>query len=140
VFSFLGNIISIVLSALFKERVLTSVNQLSIVETLHSGQAVMMIISVVLLGPIVEELIFRKSLFSLFKNKKLAIIISSLIFGLIHLIAEPSLASVIINLPAYLIPGLVFGYFYAKNDENILVPTIAHILSNLISVLLIYAI
>lgn len=140
VFGFLGNIISIVLSALFKERVLTSVNQLSIVETLHSGQAVMMIISVVLLGPIVEELIFRKSLFSLFKNKKLAIIISSLIFGLIHLIAEPSLASVIINLPAYLIPGLVFGYFYAKNDENILVPTIAHILSNLISVLLIYAI
>jgi len=74
----------------------------------------MMIISVVLLGPIVEELIFRKSLFSLFENKKLAIIISSLIFGLIHLIAEPSLASVIINLPAYLIPGLVFGYFYAK--------------------------
>lgn len=140
VFSFLGNMISIVLSALFKERVLTSVNQLSIVETLHSGQAVMMIISVVLLGPIVEELIFRKSLFSLFENKKLAIIISSLIFGLIHLIAEPSLASVIINLPAYLIPGLVFGYFYAKNDENILVPTIAHILSNLISVLLIYAI
>lgn len=140
VFGFLGNIISIVLSALFKERVLTSVNQLSIVETLHSGQAVMMIISVVLLGPIVEELIFRKSLFSLFENKKLAIIISSLIFGLIHLIAEPSLASVIINLPAYLIPGLVFGYFYAKNDENILVPTVAHILSNLISVLLIYAI
>lgn len=140
VFGFLGNIISIVLSALFKERVLTSVNQLSIVETLHSGQAVMMIISVVLLGPIVEELIFRKSLFSLFKNKKLAIIISSLIFGLIHLIAEPSLASVIINLPSYLIPGLVFGYFYAQNDENILVPTIAHILSNLISVLLIYAI
>lgn len=136
-FNILGNMISTVTSALLKEKVLETTNQLTIIETLNSGDALMMIASVVLLGPIVEELVFRKTFFSLFKNKISAIIISSLVFGFIHLTGEPSLKSALISLPAYFIPGLVFGYIYYKNDENILVPTITHILYNLISVILI---
>lgn len=139
-FNILGNMVSIVISALLKEKVIETANEMVITDTLKSGGALLMVISVVILGPIVEELIFRKSIFSLFKNKIFALIISSLIFAFIHLTEETSLKGVIISLPAYLIPGLVFGYIYYKNDENILVPTLTHVFSNLISVVLLYLI
>lgn len=135
----LGNMIKIIIQALFQERVIDSLNQMAVVDALQSGQAVIMVLSVVFLGPIVEELIFRKAIFSFFRNKHFAIIISSVLFGLTHVLNEVSVASFFINLPSYLIPGLVFGYIYVRNDENIFIPTITHILANLISVLLIFS-
>jgi|SRR5690554_5222589 len=135
----LGNMITIIIQALLQERSIDSLNQIAVVEALQSEQAVMMVLSVVVLGPIVEELIFRKALFSFFKNKNFAVIITSVLFGLTHVISETSFSSLLINLPSYLIPGLVFGYIYVRNDENVFIPTITHILSNLISVLLIFS-
>ena len=47
-----------------------------------------MILAVVIFTPIVEELVFRKAIFGLFKNKWVGFAVSTLIFGLIHVTGE----------------------------------------------------
>lgn len=135
--NFVGSMIRILLEALFQERVIESLNQISIVNILQSRYSFIIIFTVVIMGPLVEEIVFRKTFFSFFKNKKAAIIVSSLAFGLIHVLGETSLQTILITLIPYLVPGLVFGYIYAKNDENIIVPIVSHVILNAVSVILI---
>lgn len=139
VFLILGNYVSVIvsqgLSWLFNQPITEAVNQMTIESTLNSSGAIFMILSAVFIGPIVEELIFRKAIFGLISHKWLALITSSLVFGGIHLIGEASLQDALINGSSYIIMGFVFGYIYIKNDKNIIYPTLVHILSNLISIL-----
>ncbi|MDY0276951.1 MAG: type II CAAX endopeptidase family protein, partial [Acholeplasma sp.] len=65
-----------------------SANQESILTQLYSNGGFLVAISVVIFAPLVEELVFRKSIFGLIKNDKTAIIASALLFGLIHLTTE----------------------------------------------------
>ncbi len=136
----LGNIIGKTITSLIRLITNTkdsiSVNQFAINKMLRSSYAPLMIIPVVLFAPIVEELVFRKSFFAIIKNDKIALVVSSLLFGLIHVIGETGV-DFIVNLISYSIPGVMLGLFYIKNDKNILAPMIAHAVSNLISVLLI---
>lgn len=136
-FNLIGNLIVTILSGLFNERTLTSVNQATIVSMFGSKYSYLIILNIVLFGPIVEELIFRKGMFGLFKNKKAALIISSLLFASTHLVMEDSLKAAIINFIPYFTPGLIFGYLYLDNNENIIIPTLTHILWNLISTVVI---
>jgi len=142
VFLILGNYISQLISTLlswaFNQPIEQAINQLTIEQTLMSNGAIFMIISAIIIGPIVEELIFRKSIFGLIKNQWVALTVSSVVFGAIHLIGEPSLVSALINGSSYIIMGFVFGYIYIKNDKNIFYPTLVHIVSNLISILAVY--
>lgn len=110
-------------------------NQQAIISAVTSSTGFLMIISAVFIGPIIEELIFRKALFGLIKSDKLAIFVSSLVFGLIHIMGETNIQDALINGVPYFVMGFVFGYIYVKNDRNIIVPTIVHILNNGISIL-----
>lgn len=100
-----------------------------------------MLLSVILLGPVTEELIFRKCIFGVFGKKILSLIISSLIFGSIHIISSLTLGYNVIEILLLAIPyigaGFLIGFIYMKTDYNIYFVTIIHILSNLISVLFI---
>lgn len=84
-------------------------------------------ILIVVIGPIVEELIFRGALLYRFKEKyslNKAIILSSLIFGLFHM---------------DVVGATVFGIFMALiyiKTKNILVPMLIHMVYNLGTVLL----
>jgi membrane protease YdiL (CAAX protease family) len=129
--SFLSNLLSSSLNIPVSE----SVNQMTIVRMLNSNGVVFIVLSAVLIGPIVEELVFRKSIFGLIKNNTIAIAVSSIIFGAIHLTAEASIAEALINGISYFAMGLVFGYIYIKNNRNIIAPIAVHILVNLISVI-----
>jgi uncharacterized protein len=131
----LSNFISTTLSDLLKIPMSESVNQMTIVRMLNSNGVVFIVLSAVIIGPIVEELIFRKSIFGLIKNPKIALAASSLIFGAIHLTAETSLAAALINGISYFTMGIIFGYIYLKNNKNIIAPIIVHIVVNLISVI-----
>ncbi len=133
--NFASSIVSSLLSSLFNQPEEISVNQFSIEMILHSNGAVFMVLSAVLMGPIVEELIFRKGMFSLFKNKWVALVLSSLLFGSIHLIGEASFADAIVNGVSYILMGFVFGLIYIKTEKNILIPILVHVLSNLLSIL-----
>ena len=110
----------------------TAANQ-ELIESALAAMPFFMIITIVFLGPIVEEIIFRLVLMNLFNWKPIYnLIFSSLIFGLIHVLVGGW-----IHIIPYFLMGLVFGYFYLKNN-NIWHVTILHILHNGLTVLLVF--
>lgn len=101
----------------------------------------LMIISVVVFAPIVEEIIFRKLFIDTCEEKfrlkpAFAIIISTVLFAFIHVTDLESL-KFIFQYMALALP-ICMAYHYSNN--NIFVVTIIHIINNLMSVLLATAI
>lgn len=83
------------------------------------------LLEVAILGPIVEEIIFRGGIMQALKTKfstSVAIIGSSLAFALIHQWS-------VVVLPGIFIMGLLFGYLYHKFG-NIYAPIALHMLIN----------
>ena len=68
-----------------KEIITTADNQTAIEEILSSNGMWMMFLSAGILGPICEEVVFRKAFFNVCKTKEMGILLSSLCFGLIHI-------------------------------------------------------
>ena len=119
-----------------KEIITTADNQTAIEEILSSNGMWMMFLSAGILGPICEEVVFRKAFFNVCKTKEMGILLSSLCFGLIHItssIGMYDLYSTILMTMPYIFSGIAFGILYIKNDCNIMVPTIVHMLSNIVS-------
>ncbi|MFA5283532.1 MAG: CPBP family intramembrane glutamic endopeptidase [Bacilli bacterium] len=91
----------------------------------------------VILGPIVEELVYRVGLFAfLYRiNKYLAYVVAALVFGLIHMSFNFSDINVflneLINIPSYIFAGVVLCYIYSK--EGFACSTYAHITNNLVA-------
>ena len=121
----------------------TSENQAGI-EQAFQGGAFFMFITVVILAPLVEELVYRKAIFSVFKNKKVAFNISLLTFAFIHLISElialivggftlMGLVNVLVLAIPYVAMGAFLTYIYKKNDENVVLVILLHAFSNFIS-------
>lgn len=87
--------------------------------------------------PLVEELIFRKVIFNFFHSRfgnVAAVIISGLIFGIMHVV---SFSDYIQAIP-YVMMGMVFGVIYLRANKNIFVPIGVHVINNLISFLIYY--
>lgn len=79
-------------------------------------------------APFMEEMIFRKCLRNVFKIDILYIIMSGLLFGLVHNISVIGTINMIYIIP-YGIFGSVFAYAYIKKND-IFVPIIMHMLHN----------
>lgn len=93
-------------------------------------------ISVVILAPFIEEMIFRFGLKKAFSKTKIFPFISAIFFGIPHVLAGFSKdASVLENLMQllYVVPygalGYAFGYIYKKSD-NILSSMLSHMMHN----------
>lgn len=107
---------------------LGSENTQQIVSLIQLSPLVIIITSII--GPILEEIVFRKILFgTLYKrlNFFLSGLISSLIFSIAH--GEPE------HLILYGAMGFTFAFLYVKT-KRILVPIFAHVAMNTIVVLL----
>ena len=90
----------------------------------------------VLWAPIVEEALFRGVLRRFIKNNIIFIIISALIFGLLHTIGnESTLFSTIIMAFPYMTLGAFLAYIYTKT-ENICTNTFCHFFQNLLAMTL----
>ncbi|MBB6216459.1 hypothetical protein HNQ80_002561 [Anaerosolibacter carboniphilus] len=93
-----------------------------------SVSPIVLILLVVITGPIYEEILYRGIIMKglLLRNKPwVAVVTSSIIFGLIHLNIHQGLNAFII--------GLIFGFIYLKTDS--LIPSIVmHIFNNFIAV------
>lgn len=92
--------------------------------TSYSEPYIYLVLSVVILGPLVEELVFRGIVYrelSLGINKKLAILLSGLAFGIFHWN--------IIQFTYTVLIGLLLAYLY-KRYENFALPVYLHILNN----------
>lgn len=87
-------------------------------------------IAIAIFAPITEELIYRYAFFNFFHNKKVALITSSVIFGMGHSINNISEAIIYIGL------GFMLGLIYYKT-EDIRISIGVHFLNNLFPALLI---
>lgn len=91
-------------------------------------------LSIGVIGPIVEEFIFREgvlgSMLRSGMNKWVAITASALVFGIIHL--NPA------QIPTAATIGFIFGIIYYKTG-NIVITSILHILNNSVAVWMMYS-
>lgn len=86
-------------------------------------------ISAVIIAPLLEELVFRKSFRYMFSDDILFIIMSGLVFGAFHVIGSFETLFDLIYIIPYSIPGWVFAYTLVKS-KNIFVPISLHFLHN----------
>lgn len=93
------------------------------------------IISVCICAPLVEELVFRKTIRNIFKKKWLCIIASGVIFGAVHVIGTYEVLSDILYVIPYGIIGSIFMYIYIDSD-NIWTTISLHFLHNTILLIL----
>ena len=111
-------------------------NSIAINETLNRQQIynsfINSFIIMVLLNPICEEIIYRGSFKTIFNNKTIYCIFTSLLFGLMHVIFNSDII--------YMIPYALMGYYLAKTyyeTDNIYTSIIMHIWHNLLMIILI---
>ena len=112
-------------------------NQDTIVNYIKYGNALISFFAVVICAPLVEELIYRYSIFSLFNNRIISYIVSILFFMLPHMLSTTSdiLTWFLLAIP-YLISGFMLAYIY-DSSKNIYASVIAHMLNNLMSFIVI---
>lgn len=115
-------------------KIVLSQNEISLREIQEvAPQAIF--ISSVILGPVIEEIIFRLIIFRTFRKINLwcGMFISSIAFAFIHIenaLLAGNLESILTSIP-YFVMGMTFAYIYEKN-RNLMVCIIVHSLYNLI--------
>lgn len=115
-FTILGGIMQFVLSSGNNEQ---SINEITLRMTMNEHYWAIMILSA-FIGPILEELIFRWFIFSsINKSLIIKVIVSSVLFGLMHFI--PSIGAISLNelcLQAiqYVLAGIAFCLVYIKEE------------------------
>lgn len=94
-----------------------------------------MLTSVCILGPIIEEMIFRLPFKKVTKARFIVYLLYSIMFALMHVVTSTTLIELLYFIP-YLLLSLNFGYGLYKTN-NIFVSIIIHSLYNLINIMLI---
>lgn len=100
-----------------------------VIRDMFSKTPIYTFISAVIIAPILEELVFRKSFRYMFSNDILFILASGLTFGAFHVIGSFETFFDLIYIIPYSVPGLVFAYVLIKS-KNIFVPMGLHFLHN----------
>lgn len=112
-----------------------SINESSLREMIASKYGIIIVPTIAFIGPIVEELVFRKALTSVLRSLKindwLIVIIVALLFGSIHVISGGDFVQVF----PYIAMGLALGGI-EKKSKNIFPSTCVHIFNNYIAVVL----
>ena len=87
------------------------------------------IVAIALVGPVVEELVFREAMLGYMLRNGVgmwaAVLMSALMFGVVH--GNP------VQIPFAFIMGIVFGLIYCKTG-NVWLTTVIHIINNSIAV------
>lgn len=114
-------------------------NNQEIINKNMSGNALITYIVVVFIGPFVEEMVFRKSIYSIIKNSigiQCAVIVSSLIFAIYHCKISDFLNFDVMQLLT-IIPIFFMGIglaYVQEKTSNILYPVFVHMIINFISI------
>lgn len=87
-----------------------------------------------IIAPIFEEMVFRRSLYGLVKVKWLFIVLSGVLFGLLHVLGSYNSILDFLYVIPYGAMGSCFAYLLTKT-KNITLPIIVHMLHNTILVL-----
>lgn len=132
--SIIGGLISTILGAKTDSQ-----NQV-LIESLAHAHPIIIVVTSVILAPIVEELLFRATLFGwLYElHPIVAHVLSAFLFGFLHIMDSVLSGNVQewIQIFAYLFMGGVLSFLYEKRN-NICVPILSHMMNNLFSMLVI---
>ena len=127
-----GNYFGTMISMLIDPLSETSANQNAIQELFLTKYGPLMILDVCIIGPVVEELVFRgsiqKGLLKLNIKPWVAILITSITFGFIHVIDAGDYSQVF----PYIFMGISLGYV-AYKSKNLISSTAIHITINTIA-------
>ncbi len=130
---FVSGIIITLICELFNISITVSENQ-EIINLILKALPIPIIISAVLIAPFLEEIIFRLSIRKVIDNKVIYIIVSGLIFGLLHVFpTSVGITKAIIDSINYVSVGMLFSYFYVKH-ENIFILIALHGMNNILGV------
>lgn len=100
-----------------------------LVQEMISALPWVMLIDAGIIGPFIEEIIFRKAIKDVFENKYIFIIVSGLFFGLMHVVTSfNSLGTFLFFIP-YSVLGAAFAYAYQKTN-TIFTSTAIHMIHN----------
>lgn len=116
------------LITLLKGETTNSVNE-QVLREAFKQYPIYIYIATVFLAPIMEELIFRRSIRTYFTSDTLFIIMSGLLFGTVHLAAGMESIVDLLYIIPYGAPGAIFAYIYTKTN-NITVPMSMHLFHN----------
>lgn len=94
-----------------------------------------MLFSVSIYAPITEELIFRKGIRDIIKNKYIYVLASGFIFGFLHIASNITTPLDYLYLIPYSSLGIAFAYTYYKSN-NIFSTMIMHSMHNTVSIIL----
>lgn len=120
----------------------SSANQTTIENIINNGGMVPMILATVLLAPVVEELIYRKAIFSLTKNYGVltSYILSIAIFTLPHMITSDmsNIGIWLLQCIPYALAGGLLCFIYHKSNYNIYSSIFVHLINNLIACIIVF--
>ena len=137
--SFAG--IAYLVDFLFSKIVTSSENQKTIIMIMNSSARVPMIISTVILAPFVEELIYRKAIFEGLRKYSLipCYVVSIICFALPHMLsAQENIGVWFLQLLPYMILGGMLCFVYHISNHNVYASISAHMLNNLVAVILVF--
>jgi len=100
-----------------------------LVQEMLTRTPILAFISASIFAPFLEEMIFRKSLGDIFKNKKIMVVASGLVFGLLHVIFSIKTPWDLFYIIPYGLLGSSFAYMLYKKD-NIFIPIFFHMMHN----------
>jgi membrane protease YdiL (CAAX protease family) len=122
----------LILESLFPKLFESFINAPNILEDLNFGENpvayILLFISIVLLAPVVEEIVFRGILFNLLNKKRglvFSMIVSSIFFGVLH--AETMVPTTVI--------GFVLCFIYQKTG-SLKLSMAGHMFNNLVAFML----
>ena len=117
----------------FFSQIGTSTNEESIRLLLNSSW--LATISIAVMAPVIEELVWRQSLYDVLKNKTAYVVTSGIVFGALHVFLNPITSFVdVLYLIPYCSMGLAFAYTQYKT-KNIMASVTMHIIHNSLNVL-----
>lgn len=124
-------IFNTLLNVLFKAG--TANNEQSVQSMISTLPWAMLIMSGIV-APITEEIVFRKSIRKIFKNRSLYILVSGFLFGLAHVFSSATTFTDWLFILPYGSLGVAFAASY-YDSETIFTPIMFHMLHNILLVL-----
>jgi len=112
----------------------------NVADRAHGLQVPLIVIGVAVLAPVTEELLFRGALLRALLRRTTAdraVFISAAAFGLVHILGDPSIGS-LVALPAIVLLGIVSGY-QAVRTGNLSRSIMLHIGFNALSALFLFS-
>ena len=119
----------------------SSENQQQIENILTNGGLAPMLITTIFLAPLLEELIFRKCIFSLCGKNRivLAYIVSIILFVLPHMLSTSTdIGTWVLQCIPYVVAASLLATIYHLSGFNFYVGLFAHISNNILAIILVF--